>query len=117
MNKAGEVLNYKEASCREMYLPDLMMLLKSAGMVFLSWGARDFTVDNKKEPRMFRMRVSGIHHKGYVYIFLNGMDLFDVYLTTSKDVIKERTPEMGIYADQLIEWIDDRIERIKEYVR
>lgn len=116
MNTVGEVLNLKEASCREIYLPDLMMLLRSSGNVFFSWGARDFTVDKKNDPKVFRMTVSGHHHKGYVYIFLNGLDLFDVYLTTRKDIIKERTSEMGLYFDQLVDWIDERIERIPEYM-
>lgn len=115
MNTPGEVLNYKKAMCREIYIPDLMSLLRSSGPIFMSWGACDFTVDNKNSPKVFRMRVSGHHHKGFVYIFLNGMDLFDVYLTTSKNIIKERTEEEGLYFDQLVEWIDDRIEKISSY--
>ena len=115
MNQTGEVIDMKAASCRDIYLPDLMSLLKNDISMFWSWGARDFTVDNKNNPTMFRMKVSGHHHKGFVYIFLNGMDLFDVYLTTSKNVITDRTEEMGIYFDQLAEWIDNKIERIAAY--
>jgi hypothetical protein len=63
------------------------------------------------------MYVRGHHHKGHVYIFLNGLDLFDVYLTNSKGIIKDRTDEQGIYNDQLVEWIDEKIERIPDYVR
>ena len=116
MNQINEVLNHKSASVREMYLPDLMMLLKSSGMIMKSWGADGFTVDNKNHPKMFRMYVRGHHHKGYVYIFLNGLDLFDVFLTNKKDEIKDRTEEMGIYADQLVDWIDEKIEKIPEYM-
>lgn len=117
MNQINEVLNYKEASVREMYLPDLMRLLKSSGFIMMSWGADGFTVDNQKHPKMFRMYVRGRHHKGYVYIFLNGLDLFDVFLTNKKDEIKDRTEEMGIYCDSLVDWIDEKIERIPEYTR
>ena len=116
MNQIGDVLNIKEASCREMYLPDLQSLLKMDMNKYWSWGSRGPTVDNMKEPRMFRLRVSGHLHKGYVYIFLNGSDLFEVHLTTLQNVIKKRTDDMGLYFDQLVEWIDNNVERIPEYV-
>lgn len=115
MNQIGEVLNTKEASCREIYIPDLMSLLKSDIMKFWSWGSHGFTVDKTKGTQMIRFRVRGHHHKGYIYIFLNGMDLFDVYLTDIKNKIKVRTDEMGLYFDQLVEWIDNKVERIPEY--
>jgi hypothetical protein len=119
MNQIKEVIDVKKASCREMYIPDLMEIFNSQRMIYWSWGV-DHTkdlVDNVKRPKMFRMKVSGHHHKGYVYIFLNGMDLFDVYLTTTDEIIKDRTDEMGLYFDQLVEWIDERVERIPEYTR
>jgi hypothetical protein len=117
MNQINEVINYEKARCREIYMPDLMMILKSQSYVWMSWGADKFTVDNIKKPRMFRMYVRGNHHKGHVYIFLNGLDLFDVYLTNSKGVIKDRTDEQGIYNDQLVEWIDEKVEKLPNYVR
>lgn len=116
MNQVKEIINIEKAKCREMYIPELMSLLQSERNVWWSWGAHNFIVDNTKEPRMFRMLVQGHHHKGHVYIFLNGSDLFDVYLTTNRGTIKARTDEMGIYFDQLVEWIDDRVERIPEYM-
>jgi len=115
MNQIGEVINTKESSCREMYLPDLMSLLRSGGVKTMSWGCHNYIVDKKTQPKMFRMNVQGHHHRGHVYIFLNGMDLFDIYLTTNRGTIKKRTEEMGIYNDQLIEWIDNNVERISEY--
>ena len=117
MNQIDEVLNIKEASCREMYMPDLMYALKCNLSIFWSWGVDTSknTVDNIKHPKMFRMKVSGRHHKGYVYIFLNGLDLFDVYLTDKMNVIKDRTEETGIYVMDLVDWIDEKIERIPEH--
>jgi hypothetical protein len=119
MNQINEMIDVKEASCREMYIPDLMEIFNSQRMTYWSWGVDNTknTVDNVKRPKMYRMKVSGHHHKGHVYIFLNGMDLFDVYLTTLEGKIKDRTDEMGLYFDQLVEWIDDRVERIPEYTR
>ena len=117
MNQIKEVINVKEASCREMYIPDLMDLLRSSGSIMMSWGSHNFIVDKKKGTQMFRMNVQGHHHKGHVYIFLNGLDLFDVYLTTTQGTIKDRTDEDGLYFDQLVDWIDEKIERIPEYTR
>lgn len=117
MNQINEEINIKEASCREMYIPDLMALLRSSGCVMMSWGSHNFTIDKKNDTRMFRMNVQGHHHKGHVYIFLNGLDLFDVYLTSNRGTIKDRTDEQGLYFDQLVEWIDEKVERIPEYTR
>jgi len=115
MNQVNEKISIKEASCREIYLPDLMNLLQSDKMKFWSWGSHGYTVDKKKNPQMFRFTVSGHHHKGHVYIFLNGMDLFDVYLTSNRGTIKQRTDEMGLFVDELMDWIDEKVERIPEY--
>ena len=115
MNQIGEKIDIDKSKCREIYLPDLQLLLRN-NMV-MSWGAHNFIVDSTKRPRMFRMLVQGNHFRGHVYIFLNGSDLFDVYLTSIRGTIKDRTDEMGIYVDELIEWIDRKVERIPEYIR
>lgn len=117
MNQIKEEIDYKKASCREMDFDELISLLKSDIMKFWSWGVHNIRIDSKNRMRMFRMNVQGHHHKGHVYIFLNGLDLFDVYLTYTNGVIKTRTDEMGIYADQLVDWIDEKVERIPDYVR
>lgn len=116
MNEVNEVINQKKASCREMDANELMALLKSKGFaVFASWGASQFTVDKKNYPTMFRMKVNGHHHKGHVYIFLSFLDLFDVYLTKIDGTIVQKVE--GLYFDQLVDWIDEKIERIPEYTR
>lgn len=115
MNNKGEKIDMKKASCREMDFNELISLLKSDISVFWSWGVHNIRIDKKNGMTMFRMNVQGNHHKGHIYIFLNGMDLFDVYLTTTQGTIKDRTDEMGLYFDQLVEWIDEKVERIPEY--
>lgn len=117
MNAINEKINTNAitAICRELNPNELMSLLQSNQSIFWSWGASAFTIDNSKETKMFRMKVNGHHHKGHVYIFVNGMDLFDVYLTTLKGRIINKSPEMGLYFDQLVEWIDEKIEKISEY--
>jgi hypothetical protein len=115
MNTVGEVIDVKEISkkSREMYFPDLMKLLHQKINIFWSWGCHNYIVDNKKKVKMFRMNVQGYHHKGHVYIFLNGMDLFDVYLTSTHDTIK--TIGTDLYFDMLVDWIDEHVERIPAY--
>jgi len=117
MNQVNEKIDTKSASCREMDASELMDLLRSSGAIMMSWGSHNYTVDKMKGTKMFRMNVQGHHHKGHVYIFLNGLDLFDVYLTTFQGTIKDRTDEMGLYFDQLVDWIDEKVERIPEYKR
>jgi hypothetical protein len=118
MNKINEKINIPEITkgCRNLDVNELMQLLRSDIAKFWSWGSHAYRIDKKNDVRMFRMTVSGHHHKGHVYIFVNGMDLFDVYLTTSQGTIKD-TNEEGLYFDMLVDWIDNKIERIPEYER
>lgn len=119
MNQINEQINTEEIKkqSRPFNPKELLQVLSSNQPIFWSWGASAFTIDVEKDTKMFRMKVNGHHHKGHVYIFLNGGDMFDVYLTTLKGRIKDRTPEMGLFFDQLVEWIDNKIERIPEYER
>ena len=115
-NQVGEKIDPKLNSCREMNLVELMNILQFNISTYWSWGCKNLTVDNTKRCKFLRINVNGHHHKGHVYIFLNGGDMFDVFLTTTKGTIKDRTEEMGIFNDMLVTWIDNKIERIPEYV-
>ena len=113
MNTKGEVINFEEItkSCRVFDPNETIAQLRMDAIKFMCWGATAFTVDNMKKPRMLRFKVSGMKHKGHVYVFLNGADLYDVYLTTIKGKIVDTNGSMGLYFDQLTDWIDDRIEK------
>ena len=115
MNAKNEVINVQEITkkCRSLNVQELMQLLKMNISIFWSWGCHAFTIDDKRNTKMLRFVVSGHHHKGHVYIFVNGMDLFDVYLTNVQGKIKDIMSDL--YFDQLVEVIDNRIERIPEY--
>lgn len=115
MNQVKEIINITELakSCRNIDPTDLMFLLKSNPAIFWSWGASKFTIDNKKDTRIFRMQVNGNLHKGLVFIVLNGLDLFDVYLTKKDGTIIEIGKDL--YFDMLVDWIDKKIEKVKEY--
>jgi len=115
MNTKGEKINIEEIikSVRQLYMPDLMALLRSDIMKFWSWGSHAFKAESNDYSRYFRMTVSGHHHKGHVWIFLNGLDLFDVYYTSRQGTIKDI--QTDLYFDMLVEAIDNKIERIAEY--
>ena len=69
------------------------------------WGAEKWTIINNKA---LRFKSNGYLHKGYVYITVNGLDLFDIYITTLGNKIKEVIKD--IYLEDLIDVIDRRIE-------
>ena len=119
MNQINEQINTEEIKkqSRSFDPKEVLQILSANKPVFWSWGAHAFTIDNPKDTRMFRMKVNGHYHKGHVYIFLNGADLFDVYLTNKDGKIVQKTPEMGLFFDQLVDWIDEKIEKISAYNR
>lgn len=88
-----------------------LQVLSHNRMVFFSWGATAFT--NFKD-KVLRFKVNGHHHKGHVYVVVNGADLFDVYLTTTRGTIVKEMND--IYFDELQSRVDNAIERIDEYV-
>ena len=114
-NEIGETINVSKITkmCRNLNPQELLALLRHNISIFWSWGANSFVLDSKSNCKMFRMTVQGHHHKGHVYIFVNGMDLFDVYLTSSQGKIKDKIE--GLYFDDLVESIDKKVERIPEY--
>lgn len=97
-------------SCRDMDSKELLGFLCAHKSKFLSWGPHNF-VDIK--GRGLRFNVQGHHHKGHVYLFVNGLDLFDIYLTSSHGTIKETISD--IYLDDLFDILDKKIEWIDIY--
>lgn len=76
----------------------------------MSWG---FTCPIGIENGL-RFSVNGFKHKGNVVVRYNeGMDLFDVEIITSENEVIETID--GVYFDQLIEIIDNRVELVENY--
>jgi hypothetical protein len=75
-----------------------------------SWGAHNWTIMNKF---VLRFTVQAHRHKGHIYIAVNSMDEFDIYLTTNRGNIVEVIE--GIDLSSVIDVIDEKIERIPEY--
>jgi hypothetical protein len=105
-------LNIKETvkSLRNMDMKETLNLLKQDVSIFFSWGPHAFTNFNN---RLLRFKVNAYHHKGHVYIGVNGSDLYNVWLTTTKGTIKKEIKDL--YFDQLVEVIDKEIEYIESY--
>ena len=118
MNTVGEKIDYTEIIKSVRVIDPKETIAQLRGMnpyKFGCWGATKFTVDNMRKPRMLRFWVTGMRHTGHVYIFVNGMDLYDVYITTSKGKIVHKSDEMGLYFDQITDWIDNRIEKTQAH--
>lgn len=96
---------------REFNIRETMQVLGSNMNIFWSWGiTTKVNISNKG----LLLKVSGHHHKGYVLITLAWDDTYTVDIISTHGKVKD-TYEM-IYFDMLVETIDNRIERIKEYV-
>jgi hypothetical protein len=90
-------------------MTDLVNAMRRSQKVW-SWGARGWTnIENK----FLKFRVSGHLFKGVVYIGVNGKDLFDIYLTNLKGVIQQELND--VYVDELVDRIDQKVERIPDY--
>jgi hypothetical protein len=112
-NKVGETLNLKKAVCREFDVNDIYKFIRSSGFIAMSWSLNSPMIAIKNKA--LRFTVQGHHHKGYVYIVLGFLDLFDIYYTTNQDTIVKVATE--VYIEDFIERLDADIEKVAEYVR
>lgn len=96
---------------REFDTNETLKVLTHNKNIYWSWGVSQlFNCHNKG----LLMKVSGHHHKDYVLVTLSWDDTYKVsYLDGELKVIG--TDEM-VYFDELVERVDNRIERIGEYV-
>ena len=109
--KVGETIDPTKIGCRGFDPNETIKCLKMfGGTGFWCWGAHAYTV---YKDTMLRFKVSGLKHKGHVYITLNGADLYDVALTTTKGKIKKVMTD--IYFDDLFNLLDWEIETNRPY--
>lgn len=97
-------------SSRDMDVNRLVGFLYGHQSKFWSWGPHNFV--NIKN-RGLRFNVQGHHHTGHVYLFVNGADLFDAYLTSTHGTIKEKIGD--VYLEDLFDILDKKIEYIDIY--
>lgn len=80
----------------------------------MSWGSRSWTLRQVAGVTIgLQFRVSGHHHKGLVILTVNGLDLFDIYLTKLNGEIKEKISD--VYLEDLIDVIDKKVEYLSTY--
>jgi hypothetical protein len=110
MKLSPETIAYADDRCREFYgMEDLLSAMRRNPVIW-SWGARSFT---QYRGRVLAFRVSGHHFKGNIALMVNGSDLMDIHLTNIRGKLVEKIED--IYIEDLIETIDNRIERVPEY--
>lgn len=88
----------------------IISIFKTNMPVIMSWGYNSpVALENG-----LSFSVNGFKHKGNIAVRYNeGMDLFDIeFLSLENEVIE--TIE-GVYFDQLIEVIDNRVELVEDY--
>jgi len=103
------ILSTQKIACRIWDMTELVSHMVKNVKVW-TWAARNYS---NFHNQVLRFRVSGHHHKGYVYISLNSMDTFDIYFTNLQNVIK--TEIRNVYIEDLISTIDKVVEYIPEY--
>jgi hypothetical protein len=98
--------------CQREFDPnETLRVLRHNQTIYWSWGVTKLVnVDNKG----LLMKVNGHHHKGYVFVTLAYDDTYSVHIISTHGNVKQ-TFHM-VYFDTLTEIIDNRIERIKDYV-
>jgi hypothetical protein len=112
MSKINLAEHFK--ACRDINPNETLQLLRSSQSIFWSWGATAFTVITEKGyKKALRFKSNGYKHKGHVYISVNGMDLYDVLLTSTMGTIVKEIKDL--YFDQLVKVIDENIEKQTNY--
>ena len=96
---------------REFNINETMSVLTYDSSIFWSWGVSKRLNINDKG---LLLDVNGHHHKGSVLITLGWNDTYCVYIINNRGKILNEYKE--VYFDVLTEIIDNRIERIKDYV-
>ncbi len=95
---------------REFNTQETMQVLTYNKPIYWSWGVESkYNINNKG----LLLKVTGRHHRGLVLITLDWNDTYTVYIINMRKVILQ-TFEM-VYFDQLVEIIDNRIEKIPNY--
>jgi hypothetical protein len=95
---------------REFETSETIKVLSANKAIFWSWGAHNFV---NFENKALVFKVQGHHHKGYVCITLAWDDTYTVNIITTTGKILNTYK--NVYFDQLVEIIDNRIEKIKDY--
>ena len=106
------ISEFNPRAYREFYSMQDLVSAISRTITVRTWGANSYT---KMSKYLLRFKVQARRHRGHIYIAVNGLDLFDVYLTTLGGKIKKEFKD--VYIEDLINTIDKEIEYVSTYVR
>jgi len=95
---------------REFDPRETLSVLQYNRNIFWSWGVSKM-VNLQNKGLMFK--VNGHHHKGWVLVTLGWEDLYKVYIVSNTGKFLDEYT--GIFFDDLVEVIDNRIEKIPDY--
>ena len=92
----------------------LMIVFNSHPNIVGSWGSHlfQFIRVESHENNYFKFSVEARRHKGQIYIFLHANDTFEIYFVSQSKIVGFMNE---IYIDEIIERIDERIEKIDSY--
>ena len=95
---------------------ETMQVLTHNVSVYWSWGVSKRIAYRNDEQQVtgLLLKVNGNHHKGYVLITLDWMDVYEVTIINNRGRILNKYE--NVYMDMLTEVIDNRIEKIPDYV-
>ncbi len=106
-NKVFELV--RSLGRREFDPQETMNVLTSNKTIWWSWGV----AFGKCSHKWIAFKVNGNHHKGYVCVDLGWDDLYRVTIISTHANIKQQ--QDGLYFDQIVEYIDEAIEKIPAY--
>jgi hypothetical protein len=96
---------------RDFNLHETLTVLQHNMIVWFTWGvSKKVGLHNKG----LILKVSGHHHKGWVLVTLGWEDLYKVYIIGNNGQVLNKYE--GIFFDNLVEVIDNRIEKIPDYI-
>jgi len=101
--------SFKKTHCEFYTMQELTNELRRNHKVW-SWGTQAWM---RMNSHCLRFKVNGHHHKGHVYLVVNGSDYFDIYFTTTHGTIKQIKTDVDI--SSLVDEIDFRVEYVLEY--
>ena len=92
----------------------IWLILRSAPAIQMSWGLEKRAPYRRDDMEGLWFHVSGFKHKGWVAVLYDeGLDLFEVRLLDDSGTETNRVPE--VYLDNLVNVIDDLVERTDNY--
>lgn len=101
------------SSCRDFDVDSALRLLRSGGMITMSWGINNVrSLKHSKYVRGLAFDVNGNHFMGTVVLSVNGSDYYDIRFFKGDIMVNELT-DVVLY--NVIESIDEYVEKIADY--